>query len=132
MFSTGEHINVSADVDMFKAVLRKLVSNAIKFTNFGGTISITASQTDSNIIISVSDNGIGIAPNNLMKLFEMTEVSITKGTAEETGTGLGLLLCKEFVEKHGGKIWVESEEGKGSDFRFSLPIYTEQANAINN
>jgi signal transduction histidine kinase len=131
-FSTGDHINVFADVDMFKAVLRNLVSNAIKFTNAGGTISITANQTDSNITISVSDNGIGIAPHNLLKLFEMAEVSTTKGTAEETGTGLGLLLCKEFVEKHGGKIWVESEVGKGSDFKFTLPIYAEQANAINN
>ena len=131
-FSTGDHITVFADVDMFKAVLRNLVSNAIKFTNAGGTISITANQTDSNITISVSDNGIGIAPHNLMKLFEMAEVSTTKGTAEETGTGLGLLLCKEFVEKHGGKIWVESEVGKGSDFKFTLPIYAEQANAINN
>ena len=131
-FSTGDHINVFADVDMFKAILRNLVSNAIKFTNVGGTISITANQTDSNITISVSDNGIGIAPHNLMKLFEMAEVSTTKGTAEETGTGLGLLLCKEFVEKHGGKIWVESEVGKGSDFKFTLPIYVEQANATNN
>jgi len=131
-FSTGDHINVFADVDMFKAVLRNLVSNAIKFTNAGGTISITANQTDSNITISVSDNGIGIAPHNLMKLFEMAEVSTTKGTAEETGTGLGLLLCKEFVEKHGGKIWVESEVGKGSDFKFTLPISAEQANATNN
>ena len=131
-FSTGDHINVFADVDMFKAVLRNLVSNAIKFTNAGGTISITANQTDSNITISVSDNGIGIAPHNLMKLFEMAEVSTTKGTAEETGTGLGLLLCKEFVEKHDGKIWVESEVGKGSDFKFTLPIYAEQANVLNN
>src|SRR5664280_836856 len=131
-FSTGDHINVFADVDMFKAVLRNLVSNAIKFTNPGGTISITAKQMNSNITISVSDNGIGIAPLNLMKLFEMAKVSTTKGTAEETGTGLGLLLCKEFVEKHGGKIWVESEVGKGSDFKFTLPIYAEQANAINN
>jgi len=131
-FSTGDHINVFADVDMFKAVLRNLVSNAIKFTNAGGTISITANQTDSNITISVSDNGIGIAPHNLMKLFEMAEVSTTKGTAEETGTGLGLLLCKEFVEKHGGKIWVESEVGKGSDFKFTLPVFSRLVDAINN
>ena len=126
-YSTADHINIFADVNMFKAVLRNLVSNAIKFTNNGGTISITAKQIDSNITISVSDNGIGIAPHNLMKLFEISEVISTKGTAEETGTGLGLLLCKEFVEKHNGKIWVESEVGKGSDFKFTLPIFTEQA-----
>ena len=131
-YSTGDHINVFADIDMLKTVLRNLVSNAIKFTNNGGTISITAKQIDSNITISVSDNGIGIAPGNLVKLFEMSEVISTTGTAEETGTGLGLLLCKEFVEKHGGKIWVESEVGKGSDFKFTLPIFTEQANVINN
>jgi signal transduction histidine kinase len=131
-FSTGDHINVFADVDMFKAIVRNLVSNAIKFSNNGGAININAETNSENVIISVSDNGIGIAPHNLMKLFEMAEVSTTKGTAEETGTGLGLLLCKEFVEKHGGKIWVESEVGKGSDFKFTLPIYAEQANAINN
>jgi len=131
-YSTGDHINVFADIDMLKTVLRNLVSNAIKFTNNGGTISITAKQIDSNITISVSDNGIGIAPDNLVKLFEMSEVITTKGTAKETGTGLGLLLCKEFVEKHGGKIWVESEVGKGSNFKFTMPIFTEQPNAINN
>ena len=63
----------------------------------------------SNVTISVSDNGIGIKPDNLTKLFDISQVLTTTGTAEETGTGLGLLLCKEFVEKHGGKIWVESE-----------------------
>ena len=131
-FSAGDQINVFADVDMFKAVLRNLVSNAIKYTNGGGTVRITASQTDSNTTISVSDNGIGIAPHNLIKLFEMAEVITTKGTAEETGTGLGLLLCKEFVEKHGGTIWVDSVLGKGSDFKFTLPIFIELSDAINN
>ena len=121
-YSNGDNINVFADIDMVKTVLRNLVSNAIKFTNTGGTISITANQIDSNMTVSVSDNGIGIAPRSLKKLFEMSEVITTKGTANETGTGLGLLLCKEFVEKHGGKIWVESEEGKGSDFKFTLPV----------
>ena len=121
-FSASDQINVFADIDMLNAVLRNLVSNAIKFTHTGGTIRITANQTESNTTISVSDNGIGIAPHNLIKLFEMSEVITTKGTAEETGTGLGLLLCKEFVEKHGGKIWVESELGKGSDFKFTLPV----------
>jgi signal transduction histidine kinase len=107
--------------------LRNLVSNAIKFTNTGGTIRIKAEQTDSNVTISVLDNGIGITPDDLNKLFDISQYITTKGTANEPGTGLGLLLCKEFVEKHGGKIWVESEAGKGSDFKFSLPIYAEQS-----
>jgi signal transduction histidine kinase len=131
-FSTGDNINIFADVDMFKAVLRNLVSNAIKFTNAGGAVNITAKQMNSNITISVADNGIGIAPHNLIKLFEMAEVITTKGTAEETGTGLGLLLCKEFVEKHGGKIWVESEVGKGSNFKFTLPLFNELSKVIDN
>jgi len=118
-----DHQIVFADADMIKTVLRNLVSNAIKFTNNGGIININAEQTLSNITISVSDNGIGISPNNITKLFDISQVITTIGTAEETGTGLGLLLCKEFVEKHGGKIWVESEVGKGSDFKFALPVF---------
>jgi signal transduction histidine kinase len=108
------------------------LSNAIKFTNNNGTININAEENSENVTISVSDNGIGIAPDNLTKLFDIAQVLTTKGTAEETGTGLGLLLCKEFVEKHGGKIWVESEVGKGSNFKFTMPIFIEQANDINN
>jgi len=131
-YSTANHLNVFADIDMLKTVLRNLVSNAIKFTNSGGAIRITAEQKDSNVTISVSDNGIGIAPDNLSKLFDISEVLTTKGTERETGTGLGLLLCKEFVKKHDGKIWVESEVGKGSDFRFTLPIFAERTNNINN
>lgn len=116
-----DHLNIFADIDMIKTVLRNLVSNAIKFTNNGGAININAEQTDSNVTISVLDNGVGIPPENLPKLFDISEVLTTKGTAKETGTGLGLLLCKEFVEKHGGKIWVESEIEKGSKFIFSIP-----------
>jgi signal transduction histidine kinase len=117
---------------MLKTVLRNLVSNAIKFTNNGGTININAEENSGNVTISVSDNGIGIKPDDLKKLFNISEFITTTGTAEETGTGFGLLLCKEFVDKHQGKIWVESELGKGSDFKFTLPIFTEQANDINN
>jgi len=124
-YSATDEINVFADIDMIKTVLRNLVSNAIKFTNNGGSINIDAKQNSENVIISVSDNGIGIPPENLTKLFDISEVITTTGTAKETGTGLGLLLCKEFVEKHGGKIWVESEVGKGSDFKFTLPIITK-------
>jgi signal transduction histidine kinase len=116
---------------MLKIVLRNLVSNAIKFTDKNGAINISAEENSGNVIISVSDNGVGITPDNLAKLFDISEVITTKGTEKETGTGLGLLLCNEFVEKHGGKIWVESEVGKGSDFKFTLPIFTEQPNDIN-
>jgi signal transduction histidine kinase len=124
-YPAKDPINVYADNDMLKTVMRNIVSNAIKFTNTGGTISITAKQKKSSVTISVSDNGIGITPENLTKLFNISDVITTTGTAKETGTGLGLLLCKEFVEKHGGKIWVESEVGKGSDFKFTLPKFNE-------
>lgn len=119
------HLNVFADADMLKAVVRNLVSNAIKFTNNGGEINIDAEEIAGNITISVSDNGVGIPLENQAKLFDISEVLTTKGTAKETGTGLGLLICKEFVEKHGGKIWVESEVGKGSNFKFTLPYNAE-------
>ena len=124
--STVDHITVYADIDMLKTVLLNLVSNAIKFTNNGGEININAKVNSADVTISVSDNGIGIAPDELSKLFDISEVLTTKGTAGETGTGLGLLLCKEFVGKHGGKIWVESEVGNGSDFIFTLPIFKGQ------
>ena len=105
---------------MLKTVLRNLVSNAIKFTKSGGSININTEKKSGFVIISVSDNGIGIQSENKAKQFNISEVLTTKGTAGETGTGLGLLLCKEFVEKHGGRIWVESEAGKGSEFKFTL------------
>jgi PAS domain S-box-containing protein len=124
-FNDADQRNVYADKEMLKSILLNLVSNAIKFTNNGGRISIKAEEDSGIVTISVSDNGIGIPPENLAKLFSISEVITTKGTAGETGTGLGLLLCKEFVEKHGGRIWLESEVGKGSDFRFTLPIYKE-------
>ena len=125
-YSKADHINVFADNNMLKTVLRNLVSNAIKFTNNGGTININAEENSGNVTISVSDNGIGIKPDDLKKLFNISEFITTTGTAEETGTGFGLLLCKEFVDKHQGKIWVESELGKGSDFKFTLPIFTDE------
>ncbi len=131
-WTNAGQINVYADIDMLKTILLNLVSNAVKFTNNDGTINISAERTDSIITISVSDNGIGIGQKDLSKLFDISAVQTTKGTAGETGTGPGLLLCKEFVEKHGGKIWVVSEEGKGSNFKFTLPIYTDQADNINN
>ncbi|MGE5458623.1 MAG: ATP-binding protein [Methanococcaceae archaeon] len=120
--STIGNVSVFADIDMLKTILRNLVSNAIKFTNKGGTITINAGENSEYVIISVEDNGIGIMPDKLTKLFEISHRQTTKGTEKECGTGLGLVLCKEFVEKHAGKIWVESEFGKGSNFKFTLPV----------
>jgi signal transduction histidine kinase len=130
--SSVDNIDVYADPDMLKTILLNLVSNAIKFTNSGGKISINAEQKSGNVTISVTDTGIGIPPENLGKLFNISEVLTTTGTAKETGTGLGLLLCKEFVERHGGRIWVESKMGIGSEFKFTLPISAEHVNEINN
>lgn len=115
-----DDILVSADPDMLKTILRNLFSNAVKFTGHNGSVSISAVKTGKKVLISVSDSGVGIDLDNLPKLFDITEVFSTTGTDGESGTGLGLLLCKEFVEKHGGSIWVESETGKGSKFSFTI------------
>ncbi len=112
---------VFADKTMISTVLRNLISNAIKFTNTGGEIVISVVNKTSELTVSVSDNGVGISKSALEKLFRLDENYSTTGTNNEQGTGLGLILCKEFIEKHGGKIWVESEVGKGSTFSFSLP-----------
>jgi len=118
----NEKTILSADLDMFKTILRNLLSNAIKFTNEKGKINIYAEKKHTNAIITISDNGVGIDKENQSKLWEISQQYTTTGTAAEKGTGLGLLLCKEFVEKHGGKIWVESELGKGSNFKFTMPL----------
>jgi PAS domain S-box-containing protein len=116
-----QNFSVYADISMIKATLRNLLNNAIKFTNPGGLILIEANYTDSVSVISVTDNGIGIKKETIKKLFRIEECKSTYGTEGELGTGLGLLLCNDFVKKHGGKIWAESEEGKGSRFIFTLP-----------
>jgi len=113
---------LEADLNMFKTILRNLISNAIKFTNKNGQINIYTEKNHNNVTITISDNGVGIEKKNLLKLWDFTQPISTSGTSNEKGTGFGLLLCKEFVEKHGGKIWVESELGKGSDFKFTLPL----------
>ncbi|HEY3402275.1 MAG TPA: tetratricopeptide repeat-containing sensor histidine kinase [Ohtaekwangia sp.] len=110
-----------ADSNTINLVIRNLMTNAIKFTMDGGEVIIAAKPKGFEWIISVKDNGIGMKPEILNILFDKTAPYTTRGTANEKGTGLGLILCKEFVEKNGGKIWVESEEGKGSMFWFTLP-----------
>jgi len=112
---------VNADEEMIKTVLRNLISNAIKFTNAGGLIKIFLKENNDCKIISVEDSGVGIDKNYIDKLFSPEMITTTKGTEGEKGTGLGLILCKEFLEKNNGKIWVESELGKGTTFSFSLP-----------
>jgi signal transduction histidine kinase len=118
--------SVFADIAMISTVLRNLISNAIKFTMPGGKIIVSAMEKQNEIIFSVSDNGVGISKNSIEKLFRIDQSYSTTGTNKETGTGLGLILCKEFVEKNHGKIWVESEEKKGSTFYFTLPYNAEQ------
>jgi len=115
-------IAVNADIDMLKLVLRNLIANSIKFTNMQGLIEVYAQKLEDSIEITVSDNGIGINEENLEKLFKEECRFTTEGTAKERGTGLGLILCKEIIEKHGGKIIAKSEPGKGSKFIFSLPL----------
>jgi PAS domain S-box-containing protein len=113
-------ITVFADINMLKTVLRNLVSNAIKFTNIGGKVEIYAERSTSNTTITVSDNGVGMSLETVNELFDISKTHTTKGTKNESGTGLGLFLCKEFIEKHGGKIEVESKKNVGSSFRFTL------------
>lgn len=114
-----EPIKVSADKQMIKTVLRNLISNAVKFTHAYGDIEIHLTQDVRAIIISISDNGIGIPENEIKNLFNEKQKISREGTANESGSGLGLILCKEFIEKHGGEIWAESNNG--SNFKFLLP-----------
>jgi signal transduction histidine kinase len=117
-----EDLTVYGDYEMFKTILRNLISNAIKFSNPGGEVRVKAEKENDQIVVRVADKGIGVDGAKMQKLFVITEIVTTKGTADEKGTGLGLILCKEFVEVHGGTIWMESEPGKGSQVSFTLPL----------
>jgi signal transduction histidine kinase len=116
-------LNVTADLQMVKTILRNLINNAIKYTNANGEIVINACELKQFVEVTIKDNGIGISAKNQMKLFKIDSFHSTPGTHNEKGTGLGLLLCKEFVELHGGNMRIESETGKGSRFSFTLPHY---------
>ena len=118
-----EKLIITADENMLKTLLRNLIQNAVKFTNRGGKVEITAIEITDGIQVSVADNGIGIDKNDLKKLFDIGSGYTTRGTNNEKGTGLGLILCKEFAEKHRGRIWVESDKGKGSTFSLMIPDY---------
>jgi len=116
-----ENIILVADENMLSTTLRNLFSNAIKFTPNNGKVTVMAKVEDGQVEISVSDTGIGMEEQTIQRLFNIETSFTTRGTQNEKGTGLGLLLCKEFIEKHGGEISVKSELGKGSTFSFTLP-----------
>ena len=110
------------DAKMIDTMLRNLVGNAVKFTEAGGHISVEAASDGERVVLSVADTGTGIAADKLPQLFRFSEQLSTKGTDGERGSGLGLLLCKEMVDLHGGEISVESVLGVGTTFRICLPV----------
>ncbi len=112
---------IIADKNMLNTIIRNLISNSIKFCNRGGQIVISSAETSGFVEISVKDNGVGMDENQMCNLFSIDKNISTKGTANERGTGLGLLLSKEMIDKHGGKIWANSELGKGCEFKFTIP-----------
>ena len=118
----SDDIFIMADIFMAKTILRNLVSNAIKYSHTDGHIDISAWQTDNEVVISVQDNGAGMTPGYINSMFSISELHNNLGTGEEKGTTLGLLLCKEFVEKHSGRIWVEKTGGTGTDIRFTIRV----------
>jgi len=111
-----------ADAQMVQTILRNLINNAIKFTPEKGAIAVTARRSGDGIEVAVTDNGVGMTAEKIERLFQLDEKTSTMGTGGESGTGLGLHLCKELVEKNGGKITIESTVGKGSTFKFTLPV----------
>jgi len=113
--------NIYADEEMLKTVLRNLISNAVKFSNKGGEIKISVTNRNHSNIFQITDNGVGITPDRLRKIFNINTNQSTEGTSNEKGSGLGILLSKEFVELHGGEIRIESELSKGTTVIFSIP-----------
>ena len=117
-----DHISVMVDDNSIKTIIRNLFNNAIKYTPNGGFVEFNALQNENDIEISIADTGIGMSPDRISKLFRIETSHSRLGTNDESGTGLGLILCKEIIAKNDGKIWVESEPGKGSIFKFSIPV----------
>ena len=117
---------VFADSNMLNTTLRNLISNAIKFSFSGSKIEIQAKIIADYAIVSVRDFGAGISPDNVTKLFALNRHFSTLGTNKEAGTGLGLMVCKEMVEKNGGEIWLKSELNVGTTFSFTVPLAKEK------
>jgi len=114
-------LTVNADKMMLETVLRNLTSNAIKYSFENGTVTVYAKKNNQHIVVSVVDTGVGIQPERKNILFALENNSFTIGTSGEKGTGLGLRICKEFIEKHNGKIWIEQETEKGTTISFTFP-----------
>jgi signal transduction histidine kinase len=120
--NADEYLIAYADKNMVSAIIRNLLSNALKFTPRGGQVSLTVTDyKDSMIQVAIRDSGIGMSSEILKSLFSLSGTISRPGTEKEPSSGLGLVLCKEFVEKQNGKIWVESNDGAGSTFYFTLP-----------
>ena len=126
-----DKITIVADKNMTRTILRNLITNAIKFTHRNGKVEVDAKVYPGHVEVTVSDNGIGMSDEIISKLFRLDANLSTRGTDNEKGTGLGLFLCKEFVEKHGGKIWVESEVGQGSTFKILFPFDNNKSQNTN-
>ena len=114
------------DREMISTVLRNLINNAIKFSHRGGLVEVIIDEKDDFLEVMVSDEGIGISRENAEKIFRIDAKYKSPGTIGEKGTGLGLILCKDFVEKNGGRIWCESQEGSGAKFYFTIPASADK------
>lgn len=124
-FWVSPAIEIKADVNMLQSALHNLVSNAIKFTPEGGLITVRGVILGKDAVIEVEDKGVGMTPEQVETLLQVDKIQSTRGTNGENGTGLGLILCKDFIERNGGKLSIISNPGKGSIFRFTLPLYKE-------
>ena len=132
LFAANKEINLNTDIDkdlfiladknMMNTIVRNLLNNAVKFTHRGGKVDIKVFRNGNEVTVSVKDNGVGISARNINKLFRIDTKYQVPGTDKEQGTGLGLKICKEFIEKHNGKIWVKSSLNKGSEFIFTIPV----------
>lgn len=130
-YEIHDSIIIIADKEMISSVLRNLVSNAIKYTKPYGSIHLKAVKNDTDVVFSIKDTGIGIPVSKIDLLFKISEKVSSPGTNNESGTGLGLILCKEFVERHNGKIWVDKTGEYGTTFKFSIPLVNQYENVLN-